>query len=342
MILISKRLTRKPLKFLCGKFCISIVFLISFGLTSLQAASALGTDEIGMYGSVLISAKADKAARALKSKRFEEAKILYKELTSDSPNEDDFYFGYYYSSRMLGSWRDVGSALKELFQSKPTLKDRMLIEYGECLFHLNRYTDAEPILRLALTKVETPSIVEKHINRIIHKGIIEHKPVIGKPATPVIVIHKRPKPRKPDDERTSHPATSDVDLNLKAAFLKSESILVAKFKKYDKRASVSFYQPPKAIYRIEKIIKGPPLNKTLPIRFEFHSKTDKGKPEGWKFDPKTMMPKAGSKWIIFIENSVPVDRMFETYHGCYGRIPYTDDTIDDVMRIVGQHKGQAN
>lgn len=302
---------------------------------------ALESDDVGMYGSILVSRKAHSAATSMKQGRYGEAQGQYKALIGQNPKEDDFYFGYYEASRKLRQWPEVALALEQLFQHNPRYKDKMTLEYGECLYHMNRYSEAEPVLKKALAKVDQPSIVEKQLKKLMRKSIIIRKKHIGKVVVPKLIVHKAPAPRIEAEEEASHPHTSDVDLNVKAAFLKSESILVCVYKGFEKDKFVSFYRPPKAKYKIIEYLKGPPLNKHLPVRYEFHDKTDKGKPKGWEFKGRKSMPKVGSKWIIFIPNAVPVDGMFETYHGSYGRMAYDGDSIDRVLRILEQHKGQT-
>lgn len=321
---------------------LAMVCLVPFALTGPVYATS-GTDDVGMYGSRTISNLADKAARALEIGRWADAQVLYKQLMAKRPGEDDFYFGYYKASRKMNQWAEVGLALEQLFQHNPRYKNKMLYEYGECLYNLNRYSDAEPVLRKALQKVSERSIVDKQIKKLIKKGIIEHKPVKGEYKEPEYIIHEAPKPYEEIPEAQIHPGTSPVELKLKYAFTRSESVVVADYKGYEvRKGHLTFYRPPKAHYRIVERLKGPPLNKALPIRYEFHDKTNTTKPKGWKFDEASMMPEEGSRWILFIRNGVPVDRMFETYHGSYGRLEYNDDNIDKVLQIREHHKGQTH
>ena len=315
--------------------------LILIGVSSQTAFAAIDSDDVGMYGSILVSRKAHAAATAMKSGQYGEAQMHYKALIALNPKEDDFYFGFYQASRKMRQWPEVALALEQLFQHNPKYKSQMPLEYGECLYHLNRYSDAEPVLKKALLRVEQPSIVDKQLKKLMRKSIIIRKKHKGKVVVPVYKkIAPRPTREKIEAEMV-HPHLTDVDLNVKTAFLKSESILVCEYNGFEKDGFISYYRPPKAKFRIIEFLKGPPLNKSLPVRYEFHDKTNKKKPKDWKFDAKKLMPKKGSKWIIFIPNAVPVDGMFETYHGSYGRMAYNGDSIDQVLQILEQHKGQT-
>ncbi len=94
-----------------------------------------------------------------------------------------------------------------------------------------------------------------------------------------------------------------------------------------------FNQPIQADYKIVKILKGPPLNKRLPIKYEFHDHTNPPTPPGWKFSEKEM-PKVGSRWLIFIEHAVPHNGQFETYEGNYGRQPETEDNLNKIYELL--------
>jgi hypothetical protein len=108
--------------------------------------------------------------------------------------------------------------------------------------------------------------------------------------------------------------------------------LLCEYLSYDKSGDIRFNSPPCAHYHIYKILKGPPLNKALPIKYEFHLPNEKTPPVGWKFSDKDMMPAKDSKWIIFIEHSVPKMGMFETYQGCYGRQPASEENLNAVYQ----------
>ena len=230
---------------------------------SVQALS--GTDDVGMYGSRTISSLADKAARALKTSQWGEAQGYYRQLMAKRPKEDDFYFGYFKASRMMNQWAEVALALEQLFKYKPQYKDRLLFEYGECLYNLNRYREAEPVLKKSLNIIDQESIVDKQVKKIINKGLIVHNPVKGDIIKPVYKVYKEPAPYVPVDETKIHPGTSDVELAVKHAYTRSESVVVAVYKGYEtSKDIITYYNPPQANYKIVKYLKGPPLNRALP------------------------------------------------------------------------------
>jgi hypothetical protein len=119
----------------------------------------------------------------------------------------------------------------------------------------------------------------------------------------------------------------------------SECVLIAEYLGYKKNPEVRFNQPLEADYRIVKILKGPPLNKRLPIKYEFHDHTNPPTPPGWTFTEKEM-PAVGSQWLIFIEHAVPHNGQFETYEGSYGRQQASEDNLNKIYELL-QNQGET-
>lgn len=115
----------------------------------------------------------------------------------------------------------------------------------------------------------------------------------------------------------------------------SESIVMAEYLGYEK-GEIHFNNPPLANYHITKILKGPPLNKSIPIKYEFHDHSNPPAPKGWKFSDSDM-PKKGSKWILFIKYAVPHNDMFETYEGSYGRQEASEENLNAVYDLLNAH-----
>jgi len=318
------------------------ISLSLLGAMGTATNAAMESDDVGFYGSVTIQRAAQAAASAMKKGEWGVAQGEYKKAIGFDPQQEDFYFGLYESSHKMQQWDQVALSLEELFNKNPKFKDQMLLEYGEALFHLNRYDEAEPVLKKALTKVAEPSIVETRLKRLMEKSIIVHKPEAG-----TIIAYKEPE-KFVAPERTGkldagevHEHSSRKSLTFLNAFMKCEGIFVAEYKGFSSEGVVSYYKPPKAMYHIEEYLKGPPLSRTLPIRYEFHDKiVGEDKPKDWKFSDDKM-PKKGSKWLIFIPNCVPVEGQFETFHGSYGRQEYNEANIDEIHRIIEEHKGSA-
>lgn len=305
-----------------------------------QAVRAAESDDIGVYGSVLITRKASSAAEHMKKGEWGQAQADYRELIGREPKQEDFYVGLYKSSMKLDQWDQVSLALEELCSLNPGYKDKLALERGECNYYLNRYAEAEPQLKLALNKLDQPSLMDERFDRLMQKSIIKHVPVIGPPVVGRDKEKIIPDVFVPTPEINSHLDTSKHSLTLENAFARSEKIVVADYSGYEGK-NVTFYAPPKAVYKLDRFLKGGALNKTIYIRYEFHNKTSEKRPAGFKFSKETM-PEPGSKWILFIENAVPVDGMYQTYKGCFGRVEYNDENLDKILQIIQKHEGQTN
>lgn len=318
---------------------ISLAFL---GLVGVPVAAALDSDDVGFYGSVTIQRAAQAAAKAMKQGQWGIAQGEYKKAIGFDPQEEDFYFGLYESSHQMQQWDQCALALEELFNKNPKFKDQMLIEYGEVLFKLNRYDEAEPILKKALASVAEPGVTETRLKRLLEKSIIVKKPeagpIIEYKAPEEFVVPEREHKIHADEV---HDHKSRKSLTFLNAFMKSEGVYVAEYKDYEQAGLVSYFKPPQANYKIVEYLKGPPLSRTLPIKYEFHEKiVGEEKPADWKWS-ESLMPKKGSKWIIFIPNCVPIDGKFETFHGSYGRQEFNEENIDEIHRIIQEHRGST-
>ncbi len=288
----------------------------------------------GIYGSLTVSNSAKVAAKALKSGDWSGAQAEYKKLVCLQPKQEDFYFGLYKASHALKQWDQCALALKGLMELRPTYRDKLLFEYGESLYQMNRFDDAELFFKEALAK-PSGSIIEKRIAQIIEKALFEPAPTPGT----YKILPTLPPPVEPSYKPPTVANDKD-ELNYEAAFMRSESIAIAEYKGYDQSDDIGFYSPPRAHFKVLKVLKGY-LHSSLPVRYEFHQKIkNEQKPSDWKFG-EDLMPRKNSKWILFVPNAVATDGMFDTYHGSYGRQECTDENLDKLMQIIDQHKGQT-
>ncbi len=318
---------------------IAIAFSVSLCINP-NAVRATESDDVGFYGSVNLTRKAKSAAEHMKKGEWGEAQADYRALIGLEPKQEDFYVGLYKSSFKMNQWDQVSLALEELCSINPTYKDKLVLERGECNYHLNRYTEAEPQLKLALSKLDQPSLVDERYERLMQKSIIKYTPKPGEVHEWVPPIKFVPEVYKTTDVKGSHLETSEKSLTLENAFNRAEKIVVADFAGYEGK-NVTYFAPPKAIYKIDRFLIGSALNKTIFVRYEFHNKTNVERPKDFKFSPDTM-PQLGSKWILFIDNAVPIDGMYQTYKGSFGRVEYNDENLDKILQIIDKHKGQAN
>lgn len=341
----------------------------SAGLVSTPAL-AVG-DEVGSTGSVTITKHANNARKAYAEQDYARAIYEYRKAISLSPTTVEFYFGLYDVGIHSNSWDQVTWALEKIFELEPNKKKQLGAQYGEALYHMQRYDEAIPVLKQALKDadlpqpkmtailpaIEAPS--EKPAPAPVKAPEAAAQPPVQAPATTQTTIAS-----SDTTGSTAAQAPVQVAVGTNAAALTapaisrgpstplsvnegtlgqfsksfenachSECIVLAEFKGYEDTGDITFNHPPQANYRITKILKGPPLNKDLPIRYEFHDRAKCGLPPGWKFGADKM-PEKGSQWIIFIQHAVPRGRMFDTFQGSYGRQPATDENLNQVYGLL--------
>ncbi len=337
----------------------STVLVLALGAAFSVPSKAADMDP-GLFGSVTVQRFAEDAARALKARDHAKAMNLYRKCIGLDSNEKLFYFGLYKSAAGAGLWDQAAFALEQIVEKDPSAKAKMNYEFGEAMYHLNRYDEAVPMLKAALAATgdnyidnQVKSLFIKSVPPVI-KDSGSSVASIGPAPTMAPIVHEKPPERTEKmDQLNVRPDTSDTALNYQNAF-KSESITICEYVGYDKRDDISFYNPPTARFKVVKRLHGPPTPSILPLRYEFHDKTESvgqkgalekkletGKmPKGWKFGPDKM-PTKGSKWIVFIPNFVArTDGSYDTYQGSYGRQEATEDNLNQIYRIIEEHKGQ--
>jgi len=313
------------------------LLLCLFFFLLVQPPQAVGED-VGPTGSITITRHANEAAKAFAAHDYGKAKEEYRKAIGLSPDRLEFYYGLYDVCVHSGEWDQVAYALQRIFEIDPTKKQPLRAQYGEVLYHLGHYDEAIPVLKQALKEADLPQ-----------------------PKISLVVPAPLPEPEKNTRAATGPGQTGNVGSTVSAAIpdqpiipprtimsakevntfglsfenaAHSECIVIAEYLGYDKNADVYYTHPPIANYSITKILKGPPLNRNLPVRYEFSDRVnDVQAPPGWKFGPDKM-PKKGSSWIIFIKNALPRDGAFDTYQGSYGRQPATEENLNKIYSLM--------
>ncbi len=322
--------------------------LATFGLAFLP--SAFAQDE---GPSVTLMKYVAKAQEAMRSGRNQEARDEFRKAIGLAPKTPEYYIGLSDACYEMKEYDQVAFALQKVIELNPAMKDECAGEYGEALFHLGRYDEAIPMLKAGLRYIDSPAAKAR-------KNAIASAPVIpSAPSTPpesILRASAAPVEKKdPIPLATSDPASAagwhsiaaeqkDVDINKAnqtlAGAIRCEGVLICEYQGYDKSEDINFFHPPKARYHITKILKGPPLNKDLPVRYEFKERSSTaGAPPGWKFSDDKM-PKKGSSWIIFLEWCTPRDGMFDTYEGSFGRLPADDENLNKVYAELEKHSNR--
>lgn len=313
------------------------IVICSFLFSGLTNPAGATGDSTGSTGSVTVTRHVNEAAKAFAARNYAKARDEYRIAIGLSPDTLEFYYGLYDVCIHSGEWDQVAFALDKIFSIDPAKKKQLGPEYGQALYQLGHYEEAIPVLKQALKDADLPM---PKISLEVPAPVVE--PVAktdAKPAvTSPVAVATAPAPVVPP--RSKETEKFNVSEGSLAQFTKtfqnaahSESIVIADYLGYDKSPDIQYYHPPLARYHITKILKGPPLNKDLPIRYEFHDRSKAPAPPDWKFGPDKM-PAKGSEWIIFIKNAVPREGMFDTYEGSYGRQPSTEDNLNQIYALL--------
>lgn len=320
---------------------------MSLGLAFLP--SAFAQDE---GPSVTLMKYVGKAQEAMRAGRNQEARDEYRKAIGLAPKTPEYYIGLSDACYAMKEYDQVAFALQKVIELNPAMKDECSGEYGEALFHLGRYDEAIPYLKAGLKYIDSPAAKAR-------KTAIAAAPVSTAPSAPPESVIRAAAPvhvdTKPIPLATENPASSagwhsisakhqEVDINKAnqtlAGAIRCEGIVIADYLGYEKSPNINFFHPPKAKYKITKILKGPPLNKDLPVRYEFKERSSSaGAPAGWKFSDDKM-PAKGSSWIIFLEWCTPREGMFDTYEGSFGRLPADDENLNRVYAELEKHSNR--
>jgi tetratricopeptide (TPR) repeat protein len=264
----------------------------------------------------------------------------------------DVWIGLHQACKALPDWHEDLVALDKVFELQPSEKDQLSADYGLALAHVGRYDEAVSWLKRSLRQIDlvaeplplpptrygektiTPSIAPP----IALKPVVPTGPVVQVEAGTGVPSSQVGQALKADKFSYKPSVTMEERSKLAESFegaARSESVVTATYEGYEK-GDIHYNHAPKAIYHITKILKGPPLNATLPIRYEFHDKTSNVPPPNWKFTPE-LMPEKGSEWLLFIEYAVPRMGMFDTYEGSYGRQPASEENLNKIYGLLEAH-----
>ncbi|CAN5383533.1 hypothetical protein BH11CYA1_BH11CYA1_32400 [soil metagenome] len=337
-------------KVFAGRFmpALSSVRLLALCLicsnTPAQAVDVV--DDVGPYGSITVTRQVREAVKAAKQGQWSAAEAAYKNAINLDSKAGDLNYGLYNAAVNSNDWLQATRSLEDIFQIEPEAKPHLLAEYGQCLASTGRLEEAVPVLKKALATADRdvaflPGKLRAHTAKAETVVKPVSRPLTAEELTKIENEVKvfRPEPIPYVDPEGLKYTKSTKALTYENAYKYSEFIGICTYQGYDKTDGITYYHPPVARFRIDKILKGPNLNKAMPVRFEFHDKSD-GEPEkGWKFG-LDKMPAVGSKWLLFTEMAIPTNGAFETYRGNFGRQEANEENLNKVYKVMELHRGQ--
>ena len=330
-----------------------LLLAASLLIGSLTGSFLPALSQVDAAGSVTVAKHANKAAEYWDKGDYARAKEEFRAAIGFVPNSVEYYEGLLNCSEKTQDWQNVVFAAEKIATLSPERKKFYDYDFGMALYNMNRYDEAIPHLKAALATADIPTPPYKPIRMNITENTTSIKapevlPTIQQalPQSGGVVGTRGKTAIQMEDEDATHVVTSanPVEAKMGAKLLnydnaiRSESIVLAEYQGYDKADDIRFNSPPLTHWHVDKILKGPPLNKSLPLRFDFHTTGIKDPPPGWKWS-ESMLPEKGSKWILFIEFSVPdgVRRWFIPFQGSYGLQPATEENLNTLDALLEQH-----
>ncbi|MFA6208793.1 MAG: tetratricopeptide repeat protein [Candidatus Obscuribacterales bacterium] len=323
------------------------LLMTSVGVGLFSPAFAIDNlDDVGLFGSITVTRQARDAARAVKQSQWTAAMQSYQKALSLDPKATDLYYGLYNAAAHVGDWQQVSLALEQIFQADPSAKAHLLAEYGQCLASSGRLEEAIPVLKKALITVDADAnyMPDKLRALMVKTETVKEVPKreltqAEKDRMVAEVTKYKPPTRDLVHGEDVRGDKSDFALTLENAYTACEFIGICTYEGVNKADIVTYYHPPVARFHIDTILRGPKLNREMPVRYEFHDKTGDEPPKDWKYS-EDKLPKKGSKWILFTDLAIPTNGAFETYHGNFGRLEATDANLDKIYKIIELHRGQ--
>ncbi len=328
--------------------CPTKIFLYFFIISTTSLYCGLPAkavrDSTGSTGSITVTKHANAAARAFAAHDYATAIAEYRIAAGLAPDALEFYYGLYDVGIHAGQWDQVIFALEKIFEIDPSKKPPLLAQYGEALFRTNRFDEAVPVLKKALKEADLPSTKialiapppipepEDNSGPAVQDGPGGAAGTIPDNSVMTSSGNLASAGPIPTHQKFLAKDSSTFKLSFQNAS-HSECIVLAEYLDYRRSPDIQFFHPPVAEYRITKILKGPPLNKDLPLRYEFYDRSNNAVPPGWKFGPDKM-PAKGSTWILFIRIALPRDGAFDTYEGSYGRQPATEENLNQIYGLL--------
>jgi tetratricopeptide (TPR) repeat protein len=278
----------------------------------------------------------NKAVEAYNRSDWGTAKDNFRMAIGDAAGQDlpELWEGLLNTCMHSEEWDQVALACEKLGAIDPVAKNQVAFEYGMALYKLNRYQEAVPVLKRALMYVDQPLAPPyrptKKGDEIIAETNPNANPVVNTNPHPVVVA-------APKVEAPKIKVDAKDYLNYENA-IHSELILLATYEGCQKTDDpITWNNPPNTNWKIVKILKGPPQNPHIYVRYEFHDNVNRAMPKDWHYDEKAMMPQKGSEWIIFIEFAFIKRGAYETYQGSYGRQMATDANLNELYAQLDAH-----
>ncbi len=119
-----------------------------------------------------------------------------------------------------------------------------------------------------------------------------------------------------------------------AEAMASEAIVLAEYVGCHEPEKAMYFGGVDADYRTIAVMQGRPVGEDLRLRYSFHDGSACIEPPNWRFDEKTTMPAAGSRWILFLRRADPKVDPWATYRGGWGCWEATPAKLRELFAAV--------
>jgi len=86
-------------------------------------------------------------------------------------------------------------------------------------------------------------------------------------------------------------------------------------------SEIGYFSPPLALFKRIETWRGEEAGAEIRVRFDFHDGSPCLEPEGWRFK-ESLMPKLGTRWILFLSKDKSGTGYYETFRGDLGRFEF--------------------
>lgn len=121
-------------------------FLLAGSLTLLAMFAAVPL-QVQAEESVTLIRHSNKAADYYNAGDYGRAREEYRIAIGLSPKSVELYEGLYNAAMKNNEWDQVAFAIEKIFELDPKKQPALSYEYGQALFHLNKYDEAVPWLK---------------------------------------------------------------------------------------------------------------------------------------------------------------------------------------------------
>lgn len=95
--------------------------------------------------------------------------------------------------------------------------------------------------------------------------------------------------------------------------------------------SITYFQPPVALFRNVRVIHGQQIEGEVPVRFDFTDGSACDEPANWDFTAD-LLPTIGSHWILFLKAKDSTADYYDSHRGNFGRMPVDADSSKVLQR----------